>query len=194
MEAKDVQASGASFPTPTDPASVAVGRRAGRGGSLRPPGSIIALAILSFVLAIITGPQQFYYVLFAINPHVFGIGPHTNFFGQLWYAYVLNGDNSYTRFDSGLFTGAVEDAFMLAPCYFACGIGLLRRSRWVVPLGLFTAGMIWYAIIYFIVGDLSSGLKSVTDSVNFWAPLTLYVVYPVWMTLTMILRRKLFTR
>jgi hypothetical protein len=162
--------------------------------TLRPPGSIIALAVLSFVLAIITGPEQFYYVLFAINPHVFGIGPHTNFFGDLWYSYVLHGDNSYTRFDSGLFTGAVEDAFMLAPCYLVAGIGLLRRSRWVIPLGLFTAGMIWYAIIYFIVGDLSSSLQSVTDPVNFWAPLTLYIVYPIWMTQTLAFRRKLFTR
>ena len=165
-----------------------------REASLRPPASIIALAALSLVLALITGPEQLYSVLFAINPHTFGIGPHANFFGQVWYAYVLNGDNSYIRFDSGLFTGAVEDAFMLAPCYLLCGIGLLRRSRWVAPLGLFTAGMLWYAIVYFIVGDLSSGLKSVTDPLTFWAPLTLYVVYPIWLALTMVFRRRLFTR
>jgi hypothetical protein len=110
--------------------------------SLRPGPWLIGLAVLSFVLAIITGPEQFYYVLFAINPHLFDIGPNTNFMGEIWYAHVLNGDNSYTHFDAGLFTGAVEDAFMLAPCYLVCGIGLLRRSRWIVPLGLFTAGMI----------------------------------------------------
>ena len=175
-------------------ARVAIQAQTGQLAALRPPGSIIALATLSLVLALITGPEQLYYVLFAINPHVFGIGPHTNFFGNLWYAYVLHGDNSYTHFDSGLFTGAVEDAFMLAPCYLLCGIGLLRRSRWVIPLGLFTAGMIWYAIIYFIVGDLSSGLGSVTDPINFWAPLVLYVVYPIWMVQTLVFRRKLFTR
>ncbi len=162
--------------------------------TLRPSPTLVALAILSFTLALITGPEQFYYVLFAINPHLFGIGPNTNFFGELWYAYVLNGDNSYTHFDAGLFTGAVEDAFMLAPCYFTCGIGLLRRSRWVVPLGLFTAGMIWYAIVYFIVGDLASGLGSVTNEVSFWAPLTLYVGYPIWMIIVLVARRKQFTR
>ena len=165
-----------------------------QAASPRPGPWLIALAILSFVLAIITGPEQFYYVLFAINPHLFGIGPNTNFMGEIWYAYVLNGDNSYTHFDAGLFTGAVEDAFMLAPCYFVCGIGLLRRSRWVVPLGLFTAGMIWYAIIYFIVGDLASGLGSVTNDVTFWAPLTLYVAYPIWMVVTLVGWRKWFTR
>ncbi len=165
-----------------------------RGTSSRTPASIVALAVLSFILAVITGPEQFYYVLFAINPHVFGIGPHTNLLGDVWYAYVLNGDNSYIRFDSGLFTGAVEDAFMLAPCYLVVGIGLLRRSRWVIPLGLITAGMIWYAIVYFIVGDLSSGLQSVTDPLNFWGPVVLYVIYPIWLAITLIFRRRLFTR
>lgn len=164
------------------------------GTSSRTTASLIALAVLSFILAIITGPEQLYYVLFAVNPHVFGIGPHTNLLGEVWYAYVLNGDNSYIRFDSGLFTGAVEDAFMLAPCYLVVGIGLLRRSRWVIPLGFITAGMIWYAIVYFIVGDLSSGLQSVTDPLNFWGPLVLYVVYPIWLAITLILRRHLFTR
>jgi hypothetical protein len=162
--------------------------------TLRPTPALIALAVLSFVLALITGPEQLYYVLFSINPHLFGIGPGTNLFGELWYAYVLNGDNSYTHFDAGLFTGAVEDAFMLAPCYLACGIGLLRRSRWVVPLGLFTAGMIWYAIVYFIVGDLASGLGSVTNAVSFWAPLALYVAYPIWMVITLVGQRKQFAR
>ncbi|HEX9037065.1 MAG TPA: hypothetical protein VF808_08770 [Ktedonobacterales bacterium] len=160
----------------------------------RPGAGLIALAILSFILAIITGPEQLYYVLFAINPHLFGIGPNTNFMGETWYAYVLNGDNSYTHFDAGLFTGAVEDAFMLAPCYLVCGIGLLRRSRWVVPLGLFTAGMIWYAIIYFIVGDLASGLGSVTNEATFWAPLALYVAYPIWTVITLVFQRKQFAR
>lgn len=164
------------------------------GTSSRTTASLVALAVLSFILAIITGPEQLYYVLFAVNPHVFGIGPHTNLLGEVWYAYVLNGDNSYIRFDSGLFTGAVEDAFMLAPCYLVVGIGLLRRSRWVIPLGCITAGMIWYAIVYFIVGDLSSGLQSVTDPLNFWGPLVLYVVYPIWLAITLILRRHLFTQ
>lgn len=150
------------------------------------------LAGLSFLLFVITGPEQFYYVLYGINAQVFGIGPHTNFFGELWYNYVLQGDNSYTHLDAGLLTGAIEDAFMLAPLYLATGIGLLRRASWVVPVGLLTAGMIWYAIVYFILTSVFGGLGSVTNDLTFWAPLVPYVVYPIWLTWTLIFRRRLF--
>jgi hypothetical protein len=157
----------------------------------RPPW-LIALAGLSFLLFLITGPEQLYYVLYVISPQVFGIGPHTNFFGELWYTYVLQGDNRYTRFDPGLVTGAIEDAFMLAPLYLATGIGLLRRARWVVPVGLLTAGMIWYAIVSFIFGSVLGGLHNVTNNVTFWVPLVPYVVYPIWLAWTLIFRRRLF--
>jgi hypothetical protein len=153
---------------------------------------LAVLAGLSFLLFVITGPEQFYYVLYGINSQLFGIGPHTNFFGELWYNYVLQGDNSYTHLDPGLLTGAIEDAFMLAPLYLATGIGLLRRSAWVVPVGLLTAGMIWYAIIYFILTSVFSGLGSVTNQITFWVPLAPYVVYPVWLAWTLIFRRQLF--
>lgn len=159
--------------------------------SRRPPW-LIVLAGLSFLLFIITGPEQFYYVLFGINPHVFGIGPHTNFFGELWYNYVLQGDNSYTHLDPGLLTGAIEDAFMLAPLYLATGIGLIGRAGWVVPVGLITAGMIWYAIVYFILTSVFGGLNNVTNEVTFWVPLVPYVVYPIWLAWTLIFRRQLF--
>jgi hypothetical protein len=117
--------------------------------SRRPPW-LIVLAGRSFLLFIITGPEQLYYVLYTINPQVFGIGPHTNVFGALWYNYVQQGDNRYTHFDPGLATGAIEDAFMLAPLYLITGIGLIRQAGWVVAVGLLTAGMIWYAIVYVI--------------------------------------------
>jgi hypothetical protein len=159
--------------------------------SKRPPW-LTVLAGLSFLLFIITGPEQFYYVLFGINSQVFGIGPHTNFFGELWYTYVLQGDNSYTHLDPGLLTGAIEDAFMLAPLYLATGIGLVRRARWVVPVGLLTAGMIWYAIVYFILTSVFGGLNNVTNDVTFWVPLAPYVVYPIWLAWTLIFRRQLF--
>jgi hypothetical protein len=162
------------------------------GVTVKRPTWLTVLAGLSFLLFVITGPEQFYYVLYGINSQVFGIGPHSNFFGELWYNYVLQGDNSYTHIDSGLLTGAVEDAFMLAPLYLAVGIGLLRRSAWVVPVGLLTAGMIWYAILYFIFTSVFSGLGSVTNQITFWVPLIPYVAYPVWLAWTLIFRKRLF--
>jgi len=159
--------------------------------SRRPPW-LIVLAGRSFLLFIITGPEQLYYVLYTINPQVFGIGPHTNVFGALWYNYVQQGDNRYTHFDPGLATGAIEDAFMLAPLYLITGIGLIRQARWVVAVGLLTAGMIWYAIVYFIFTSTLGGLSNVTNGVTFWVPLVSYVVYPIWLAWTLILRRQLF--
>jgi len=45
--------------------------------------------------------------------------------GQIWYSYILNGDNSYFKVDPGTLAGAVEDAFLFGPLYIATGIGLL---------------------------------------------------------------------
>jgi hypothetical protein len=154
---------------------------------------ITILAGVAFLLFVITGPEQFYYVLYGINPHVFGIGPHTNFFGELWYSYVLSGDSSYTHLDPGLLTGAIEDAFMLAPLYLATGIGLLLRSPWVVPVGLLTAGMVWYAILYFILTTVFSDQGQITNAFTFWVPLIPYVAYPIWLAWAVIFRRSLFT-
>ena len=91
-------------------------RRSGRGGWYG------FLAVYSFVLAIITAIPQFYYVLFGL--HLVAIGPNTNPLGEVWYWYILSGDNSYQRVDPGILAGAVEDAFLLGPLYFATGLGL----------------------------------------------------------------------
>ena len=53
---------------------------------------IIFLAVYSFILAVITAIPQFYYVLFAL--HLAPIGPNTNPLGEVWYWYILSGDNS----------------------------------------------------------------------------------------------------
>ena len=97
------------------------------------------LAVYSFILAIITALPQFYYVLFAL--HWTPIGPNTNPLGEVWYWYILSGDNSYLHVDPGILAGAVEDAFLLGPLYFATGLGLARRRTWVYPVGLITGAI-----------------------------------------------------
>jgi hypothetical protein len=62
-------------------------------------GWLIFLAVYSFILAFITAIPQFYYVLFAL--HLVAIGPNTNPLGEVWYWYILSGDNSYRHFDPG---------------------------------------------------------------------------------------------
>ena len=71
------------------------------------------LAGYSLLLGLITTIPQFYYVLFAL--HIVTIGPNSNPLGQIWYSYILNGDNSYLKVDPGTLAGAVEDAFLLGP-------------------------------------------------------------------------------
>jgi hypothetical protein len=78
--------------------------------------------------------QYFYEDLFAL--HLVTIGPNSNPPGQIWYVYILNGDNSYQKVDSGILAGAIEDAFLLGPLYVATGVGLWLRRPWVIPVGL----------------------------------------------------------
>jgi len=148
----------------------------------------------SILLGVITGIPQLYYVLFALNPHIFAIGPNTNPLGDVWYSYILVGDNSYQKVDPGILAGAVEDAFMMGPLYFVTGIGLLRRSPWVFVVGLITSAMIFYAIIGFFLGDIFAGLNTVTNQVSYWASNLPYLIYPLVVFWVLIFRRSLFTR
>ncbi len=148
------------------------------------------LAGFSLLLGIITAIPQFYYVLFAL--HLVSIGPNSDFLGQIWYSYILNGDNSYLKVDPGILAGAVEDAFLLGPLYFITGIGLWRRRSWVIPVGLITGAMIFYAIIGFFLGDIFAGLPSVTNGISYWASNLPYLLYPLWLVPVLLLRRSLF--
>jgi hypothetical protein len=150
------------------------------------------LAGFSLLLGIVTTIPQFYYVLFAF--HLVTIGPKSNLLGQVWYSYILNGDNSYLKVDSGILAGAVEDAFLLGPLYAATGVGLWLRRPWVIPAGLMTGAMIFYAIIGFFLGDIFSGLPSVTNDVSYWASNLPYLLYPLWLVPVLLFRRSLFTR
>ncbi len=149
------------------------------------------LAVFSLLLGIITTIPQFYYVLFGM--HLVTIGPSSNFMGQIWYSYILNGDNSYLKVDPGTLAGAVEDAFLLGPLYIATGIGLWLRRRWVILVGLITGAMIFYAIIGFFLGDIFAGLPTVTNGVSYWASNLPYLIYPLWLVPVLLLRRSLFT-
>ncbi len=116
------------------------------------PLAITILAIYSLILAVITIIPQLYYVLYAINPHVFPIGPNANPLGAIWYNYILNGQQGgYLHVDPGTLAGAIEDAFMLGPLYLTTGIGLLNLSKWVYPVGLISGAMIFYANLYFLL-------------------------------------------
>lgn len=144
----------------------------------------VFLAVYSIILAVITAIPQFYYVLFAL--HVAPIGPNTNPLGEVWYWYILSGDNSYRHVDPGILAGAIEDAFLLGPLYFATGLGLARRRPWVYPVGLITAAMILYAIIGFFLGDIFAGLNTVTNGVSYWASNLPYLVYPLLVLATLL--------
>ncbi len=148
------------------------------------------LAGFSLLLGIITTIPQFYYVLFAL--HLVSIGPSSNVLGQIWYSYILNGDNSYLKVDPGILAGAVEDAFLLGPLYFVTGIGLWLRRSWVIPVGLITGAMIFYAIVGFFLGDIFAGLPSVTNAVSYWASNLPYLLYPLWLVPALLFRRSLF--
>lgn len=150
------------------------------------------LAAYSLVLGVVTLVPQFYYVLFAL--HLVPIGPQTNPLGEVWYWYILNGDNSYQKVDPGTLAGAVEDAFLLGPLYLTTGIGLLVRRPWVIPVGLITGAMIFYAIVGFFLGDIFAGLPSVTNGISFWASNLPYLIYPLWLIPTLLIRRSLFAR
>lgn len=154
--------------------------------------SIDVLAGFSLLLGIVTAIPQFYYVLFGL--HLVSIGPNTNPLGEVWYSYILVGDNSYSKVDPGIFAGAVEDAFLLGPLYFATGIGLLQRRAWVIPVGLMTGAMIFYAIVQFFLGDIFGGLTSVTNPWSYWLSNLPYLAYPLWLIPTLLLRRAQFHR
>ena len=153
-------------------------------------GWFVFLAVYSFILAVITAIPQCYYVLFGL--HLVAIGPNTNPLGEVWYWYILSGDNSYQRVDPGILAGAVEDAFLLGPLYFATGLGLARNSRWVYPVGLITGAMILYAIIGFFLGDIFAGLNTVTNGVSYWASNLPYLVYPILLMATLLVSRRRF--
>ena len=148
------------------------------------------LAGFSLLLGIITTIPQFYYVLFGL--HLVTIGPNSNLLGQVWYSYILNGDNSYLKVDPGTLAGAVEDAFLLGPLYIATGIGLWLRRPWVIPVGLITGAMIFYAIVGFFLGDIFAGLPSVTNDISYWASNLPYLLYPLWLVPVLLFRRSLF--
>ena len=148
------------------------------------------LAGFSLLLGIVTTIPQFYYVLFGL--HLVTIGPHSNLLGQVWYSYILNGDNSYLKVDPGTLAGAVEDAFLLGPLYIATGIGLWLRRAWVIPVGLLTGAMIFYAIVGFFLGDIFVGLPSVTNDIPYWASNLPYLIYPLWLVPVLLFRRSLF--
>src|SRR5579864_5824063 len=158
----------------------------------RRPLWLVILAIFSLLLGIVTTIPQFYYVLFAL--HLVTIGPNSNPLGQIWYTYILNGDNSYLKVDPGTLAGAVEDAFLLGPLYIATGIGLWLRRPWVIPVGLITGAMIFYAIVGFFLGDIFAGLSSVTNDISFWASNLPYLVYPLWLVPVLLFRRSLFVQ
>lgn len=160
------------------------------GRTIRRPVWLTILAGFSLLLGIVTTIPQFYYVLFAL--HLVTIGPNSNLLGQVWYSYILNGDNSYLKVDPGILAGAVEDAFLLGPLYIVTGIGLWQRRSWVIPAGLITGAMIFYAIVGFFLGDIFAGLPSVTNDVSYWASNLPYLVYPLWLVPVLLFRRSLF--
>lgn len=157
----------------------------------RRPWWLVALAIYSLLLGLITEIPQFYYVLYGL--HLVTIGPHSNLLGQIWYWYNGSGESVYIgHVDPGLYAGAVEDAFLLAPLYLATGIGLLLRRRWVVPVGLMTGAMIFYGTLQLYVGDAFQNFNHVSSQVVYYLSLAPYMIYPLWLIPTLLTRRALF--
>jgi hypothetical protein len=170
--------------------AVNVSGRTTAGTSPKRSVAITVLGGYSLLLAVVTGIPQLYYVLFALG--AVSIGPHSNPLGEVWYWYILNGDNTYNKVDPGVLAGAVEDAFLLGPLYLSTGIGLLRRSTWAIPVGLITSAMIFYAIVGFFLSDVFAGLPTVTNGVSYWASNLPYLAYPLWLIPTLLLRREMF--
>jgi hypothetical protein len=146
----------------------------------RRPWWLIALAVYSILLSLITGIPQFYYVLYGL--HLVTIGPHSNLLGQVWYWFNGAGESGYVgHVDQGLYAGAVEDAFLLAPLYLATGIGLLARRRWVIPVGLMTGAMIFYGTLQLYIGDAFQNFSHVSSQLVYWLSLLPYMIYPLWL-------------
>jgi hypothetical protein len=159
------------------------------------PVVVTILAFYSIALAVVTGIPQLYYVLFAINRQIFPIGPHVNLLGAVWYSYILGGQQGgYLRVDPGTLAGALEDAFMMGPLYFITGLGLLRLSSWVFPVGLITGAMIFYANLYFLLSGTVGAPQTTTDLVATVLSSIPYFVYSLWLIPTLLLRRSLFSR
>ena len=159
----------------------------------RRPLWLTLLAAYSLLIGLLTFIPQLYYVLFAINRQAFPIGPNTNPLGQVWALYILKGDQSgYTTVDPGTLAGALEDAFMLGPLYLVVGVGLLRRARWVVPTGLITGAMIFYANLYFFLSGILAPRISTADAVTTVLSAIPYFVYPLWLVPTLLARGRLF--
>lgn len=68
------------------------------------------------------------------------------------------------------------------------------RRPWVIPVGLVTGAMIFYAIIGFFLGDIFAGLLSVTNDVSYWVSNLPYLLYPLWLVPVLLFRRSLFLR
>ena len=159
------------------------------------PLAITILAVYSLLLAIITFIPQLYYVLYAINPHVFPIGPNANPVGAVWFNYILGGQQGgYLNVDPGTLAGALEDAFMMSPLYLATGIGLLRLRKWVYPVGLITGSMIFYANLYFLLSGTLVAPHTTTDFVTTILSSIPYFVYPLWLVPELLVQRSLFYR
>jgi hypothetical protein len=156
----------------------------------RRPWWIIALAVFSFLLFLVTEPPQFYYVLYELG--LVPIGPHTNPLGEVWYWYSVHGDNNLLGYHAGNFGGALEDSFLLDPLYFATGIGLLVRRRWTVPVGLMGAAMLFYGTAQTFVPDALGGFSNVPNLFNYWLSLLPYIVYPLWLIPTLLVRGAYF--
>jgi hypothetical protein len=148
------------------------------------------LACFSLLLGIVTFIPQLYYVLFGLG--LVSIGPNSDPLGQIWYWFILNGDNVYRKVDPGYLAGAVEDTFLLGPLYIATGVGLWLRLPWVVPVGLMTGATIFYAIIGLVLSDVFAGLPTVTNPVSYWASNLPYFIYPLWLIPVLLFRRSLF--
>jgi len=163
------------------------------------PARPLAITILggySLVLGLITFIPQLYYVLFALNQQAFPIGPNaSNPLGLVWYWYILNGQQSgYTSVDTGTLAGGVLDAFMMGPLYLITGVGLLGLRRWVVPTGIITAAMIFYAILYFFLLGVLAPKATTTDLVTVVLSTIPYLLYPLVVIPTLLARRSLFSR
>ncbi|GEM_PF-788806 len=192
MEASDASSAQTTSAT-SRPNAAATAPAAGDATKSSRPLVITILAVYSIVLAIITGIPQLYYVLFAINPHVFPIGPNANPLGAVWYNYILGGQQGgYLTVDPGTLAGGIEDAFMMGPLYLITGIGLLRLSKWVYAVGIITGAMIFYADLYFLLSGTLAAHHTTTDLITTIISGIPYLVYPLWLVPTLLTHKSLF--
>ncbi len=72
------------------------------------------------------------------------------------------------------------------------GFGLWLRRAWVVPVGLITGAMIFYADLYFLLSGLLDPHAGLADTVTTVVSGVPYLVYPLWLVPTLLLRRSIF--